>query len=153
MDSIVRLVRRFRSNEQGAELIEFALTFPILVVVIAGIVDFAILFQRYEVITNAAREGARVGLLPDYGVDDIQARVNSYLGQSGITGAPAPVVTYESIEVTPGGPTIDLVRVQVNYPHQFIILGPATGLLGGSGMATITLSAQSSMRREIAAAP
>jgi Flp pilus assembly protein TadG len=153
MDSIVRVVRRFRANEQGAELIEFALTFPILVVVIAGIVDFAILFQRYEVITNAAREGARVGLLPDYGVNDIQARVNSYLTQSGITGAPAPVVAYESVEVTPGGPTIDLVRVAVSYPHQFIILGPAAGLLGGGSLATITLNAQSSMRRELAAVP
>ncbi len=31
-----------------------------------GILDFGILFQRYEVITNAAREGARVAVLPGY---------------------------------------------------------------------------------------
>ena len=153
MGAITRGVRRFWSNEQASELIEFAIALPILIFVIAGIVDFAILFQRYEVITNAAREGARVGLLPDYGEDDIQARVTSYLAESGITDAPAPTVTYDSVEVTPGGPTIDLVRVQVQYPHPFIILGPAAALVGAGPHATITLSAQSSMRRELAAAP
>ena len=45
---------------------EFALTLPLLLVVIAGIVDFGFVFQRYEVITNAAREGARLASLPGY---------------------------------------------------------------------------------------
>ena len=31
-----------------------------------GIIDFGFLFQRYEVVTNAAREGARVAILPGY---------------------------------------------------------------------------------------
>ena len=37
---------------------------PLLLVLIAGIVDFALMFQAYEVVTNAAREGARLRVLP-----------------------------------------------------------------------------------------
>ena len=33
--------RRRRDGERGVELIEFALTFPILLIVVLGIVDFA----------------------------------------------------------------------------------------------------------------
>ena len=47
-------------EERGAALVEFALALPLLLVVIAGIVDFGFTFQRYEVVTNAAREGARM---------------------------------------------------------------------------------------------
>ena len=66
-------------GERGAELIEFALVFPLLLLVILGIVDFGFLFQRMEVVTNAAREGARVGVLPGYLQADVQARVTQYI--------------------------------------------------------------------------
>ena len=59
-----RLVRRWRSDE-GAQLVEFALVLPLLLLIVLGIVEFGFMFQRYEVITNAAREGARMGVLPD----------------------------------------------------------------------------------------
>ena len=54
--------RRRRRSDSGAELIELAIVLPILLIVVAGIVDFGFLFRRYEAITNAAREGARVAI-------------------------------------------------------------------------------------------
>ena len=81
----MKLPRRAWTDERGAELIEFAFALPILLLVVAGIVDFGILFQRYETVTNAAREGARIGILPDYSEADIQGRVNTYLAASGLT--------------------------------------------------------------------
>jgi Flp pilus assembly protein TadG len=155
MAAIRGLARRLWANDHGAELIEFAVALPILLLVVAGIVDFAFLFQRYEVVTNAAREGARVGLLPDYDTTDVQNRVNSYLAASGLTdaSAPAPDVSYGSIEIAPGGPTIDVVRVEVQYPHQFLFLGPMAALAGGGPKADVMLTAASTMRREVAAAP
>ena len=57
-------LQKRRRGERGAALVEFALAVPLLLVVIAGIVDFGFAFQRYEVITNAAREGARMATLP-----------------------------------------------------------------------------------------
>ena len=50
--------------------------FPTLLLVMLGIMDFGFLFQRYEVVTNAAREGARVAILPGYQTPDVEARVN-----------------------------------------------------------------------------
>ena len=61
----VKLSRRWRS-EEGAELVEFALVLPMLLFVVLGIAEFGFIFQRYEVLTNAAREGARLAVLPGY---------------------------------------------------------------------------------------
>ena len=52
-----------RSNQRGQAVIELALTLPLLLVVVFGIIDFGFMFQRYESVTNAAREGARLGIL------------------------------------------------------------------------------------------
>ena len=51
------------SSEKGAELVEFALVFPMLLLVVMGIIDWGLVFSRYEVLFNAAREGARVSVL------------------------------------------------------------------------------------------
>src|SRR5215831_8178385 len=76
-------VRHARS-QRGAELIEFALVLPLLLLLVLGIVDFGFLFQRMEVITNAAREGARIAVLPSYTNADVQARVCNYLTSGGV---------------------------------------------------------------------
>lgn len=154
MGSLINRLRRGSADERGAELIEFAVALPMLLLVFAGIVDFGILLQRYEVVTNAAREGARMGTLSGYSVTDIQGRAQSYLTASGLTDtAPTPTVTYGTQPVTPGGASIDVVTVTVQYPHAFIFLGPIAQLVGGSSIANITLSASSTMRREVAATP
>jgi Flp pilus assembly protein TadG len=154
MAAIVNRIRRIWALDSGAELIELAIALPILLLVICGIVDFAILFQRYEVVTNAAREGARVGILPDFTSADIQNRVKAYLAASGLTAAaPAPTVTYSTVQISAGGPSIDVVKVVVQYPHQFIFIGPAAALIGGTGHADIMLAAASTMRLEGAATP
>ena len=87
MASITKIIRRFWVADSGAELIELAIALPILLLVTAGIIDLGIVFQRYEVVTNAAREGARVGVLADFTETDIQNRVNAYLKASGLTAA------------------------------------------------------------------
>ncbi len=144
---------RFRRKlpETGAELIELALILPILLLVLGGIMDFGFLFLRYEVVTNAAREGARLGVLPGYEAIDVQERVANYLVAGGLTElAPADVV-YGSEELTPGGLTISVVTVSVQYPSEFLFLGPLASLVGGGAYAAITLNASSTMRREVAA--
>lgn len=46
-------------GEQGAALIEMAIALPFLLLIAAGIVDLGRLYWEKQVITNAAREGAR----------------------------------------------------------------------------------------------
>jgi Flp pilus assembly protein TadG len=154
MAAITKMLRRLWAADSGAELIELAIALPILLLVTCGIIDLGIMFQRYEVVTNAAREGARVGVLGDFTATDVQNRVNAYLAASGLTDtAPAPIVTYSTVPIGVGGPSISVVKVVVQYPNQFVFLGPAAQLVGGAGFASITLAASSTMRREGAAAP
>ena len=74
---LVRLSARVRS-QAGAELVEFALVLPILLLVFGGIVDFGLLLQRQQVITNAAREGARLAVV-NYPVPDVEERVRRFV--------------------------------------------------------------------------
>jgi Flp pilus assembly protein TadG len=70
-------------SEQGSELVELMLVTPILLMLLAGIFDFGMLFRSWEIVTNAAREGARVGSLPGYAAEDVRARVEQYMKASG----------------------------------------------------------------------
>jgi Flp pilus assembly protein TadG len=138
-------------GERGAELIEMAIVLPILLLVFAAIIDFGFLFQRYEAVTNAAREGARVAVLPNYTAADVQARVQSYLTASGLTGAPTPYVNQNVSQILPSGQTITLAEVVVWYPAGMQYLGPIAGLIGGGGHGSMMLRASSVMRNETVA--
>jgi Flp pilus assembly protein TadG len=138
-----------RKSEVGAELIEFALVLPIFVLLLAGIFDFGMMFRSYEVVTNAAREGARVGVLPGYTPADVQARVDAYMGVSGLTGP--YTVTVTNVPIATGAGTFTASSVLVNYTYQFAILGGVGAAFGGS-FSTIPLRALSVMRTETQAA-
>ena len=76
----------------GRRSIEAALVLPLLLLVVLGILDFGLLFWRFESVTNAAREGARVAILPGYSTTDVENRVQQYLTDAGLD-ADAPVIT------------------------------------------------------------
>ena len=148
------MMRRRRNrlgNDTGSELIELAIVLPVLLIICAAIMDFGFLFQRYEVLTNAAREGARLGSLPGgYTPTDVQNRVNDYLTSSGLDPAPTPpTVTYSPVVVGGTGPTVNMVTVSVAYPSEFTFLGSMAGMVGGTGWTSITLQATSVMRVEL----
>jgi Flp pilus assembly protein TadG len=154
---MVALIRRLRTSSgsrrlgdaRGAELVEFALVLPLLLVLIAGIVDFALMFQAFEVVTNAAREGARLRVLPGYTTADAEARVTAYLNASGLTGAATTSVTKTTFAGGGGGPPPTTgYQVTVAYVHPITLLGPFLGLIGGSSAGTITLNGVSVMRAE-----
>ncbi len=138
------------SSERGAELVEFALIFPTLLLVVLGIMDFGFLFQRYEVVTAAAREGARVAVLPGYTNADVTTRVGQYLTAAGLTGT--PTVNVGAAQVIPVGSQCVSVRpVTVTYTHTFLFIGPLMAFFGESALGTQALNATSAMRSEIAA--
>jgi Flp pilus assembly protein TadG len=145
---------RIRS-ERGAELIEMALVLPLLLLVVVGIVDFGFLFGRYEVLTNAAREGARIAVLPGYNTADVTSRVCAYLTTGGVptTGCPAsptnPVVTVAQTTITvPSGSPIDARSVTVVYTHNFMFIGPIIGMVGGSWTNAKAVTVTAVMRDE-----
>jgi Flp pilus assembly protein TadG len=144
----------------GAALVEFALVLPLLLVMIGGIVDFAFLFQRYEVVTGAAREGARLAVLPGYACvsTQVEARVREFL-MAGLHMSAADllgVVPAGNITVTCGTlpaplTTIPAARVEVTYQHTFLLLGPVMGLIGSGGWGgQFNMVGTSEMRMEMA---
>ena len=150
---------RLRSA-RGQAVIEMALTLPLLLLIILGIFDFGFMFQRYEVVTNAAREAARLGVLPDYTEAEAEQRALNYLQASGINGTVracggAEVANTQCADLTYGtanlGGTppkiVNEVTVLVEYDHQHSFVGPILSLFGGS-MSTVRLRAVSTMRRE-----
>jgi hypothetical protein len=147
--------RRVVRSERGAELIEFALVFPLLLMVVLGIVDFGFLFQRLEVVTNAAREGARMAVLPGYTDTDVTARVRDYVQSGGLTitggspGNPRINITSPDIVYDAGPPakTMKGKQVVVIYTHDYLFLGPIARWFGGS-FSSVPLTGVSTMRDE-----
>jgi Flp pilus assembly protein TadG len=137
-------------SERGAELIEFAIVLPILMLLVAGIFDFGMMFRTFEAVTNAAREGARVAVLPGYEQNvDVESRVNAYLNASGLNNA--NTVTSPNITVATSAGTFTARQVTVTYNYAFVVLGGVAPLFGGS-FGTINLTARSVMRTESQAA-
>lgn len=144
------LRRRLRS-ERGAELIETALTLPLILLVVIGIIEFGFVFQKLEIVTNAAREGARVLVLPDFDEADAIARINQYLDAAGLNSADATLPTLAQLapveEDLDGTNCISVVNVWVSYPHQAPFLA-GIGRYFSSTFGTFTLTGRSTMRTE-----
>jgi Flp pilus assembly protein TadG len=150
------------SNQRGQAVIELALTLPLLLVVVFGIIDFGFMFQRYEAVTNAAREGTRLGVLPEYTAAEAQNRAIAYLRASGLNGSQrgscggafvknsvCAQMTTSTVPVVGSTPakTVSQVTVIVEYDHEYSFVGPIMNLFG-SGLGTIRIRAASSMRHE-----
>jgi hypothetical protein len=52
-------MKRLKSDQRGAAALEFALVLPVLLVLVFGVFEFGLLWNASQVITDAAREGAR----------------------------------------------------------------------------------------------
>jgi Flp pilus assembly protein TadG len=149
MAQIKRLIRRL-CGEEAAQLVEFALVLPMLLLVVLGIAEFGAIFQRYEVVTNAAREGARMAVLPGYTDADVTARVRTYVTQGRVpttVSNPNIAITYVTIPVGAGLPAINAKRVVVTYTHTYTFL-PNIGAWFGATYSTVPLQAVAEMRKE-----
>ena len=149
MAQVKRLLKRL-CGEDAAQLVEFALVLPMLLLVVLGIAEFGFILQRYEVVTNAAREGARMAVLPGYTNADVTARVRTYLTQGRVTNTvtnPNIAITNVTIPVGAGLPAINAKRVVVTYTYTYTFL-PNIGAWFGATYTTIPLTAVAEMRKE-----
>jgi Flp pilus assembly protein TadG len=74
----VPFIRR-ASAEQGSAAVEFALVLPLLVLLLFGIVQFSLMYNRQQALHAAAREGARVASIPTTNKESIVAAVTGAL--------------------------------------------------------------------------
>ena len=118
------------TSERGSAVVEFALILPLVLVLVLGVVEVAIVARSEIQLIHAAREGARqAAVSPDTG--QASAAVRKALGPAG-SGARISVSRPSAI----GQPA----RVRVSIRHRV-----GAPILGGF---TIDLAASASMRTE-----
>jgi Flp pilus assembly protein TadG len=116
-----RLGRRGR-DDRGQALVEFALLVPILLLLILGVVEFGRAWNAYQVITDAAREGARVAVVNNTSAnvaDSVEFTVRSAMGRAGLDHNTA-TIDLQGV----GGDTGTSATVAISFPFQFRWLGP-----------------------------
>ena len=128
-----------KQRDRGAAAVEFALILPILLLLIGGIIDFGNLYYNQIIVSNAARDGARLVSAnpvanPGWTSAQIQAR---------ITAASSPVnVNSTSTSWTCGAAGTNATVTVTRIGFQWTILGilPALPTPVPTGKATITCS-------------
>jgi Flp pilus assembly protein TadG len=136
-------------------MIELAMTLPLMLLVSVGIFEFGRAFMCWQVLTNAAREGARVAVLPGAEEENVQARVLAYMEAGHLPGYPdfagTAIDVDAAVEISIGAGTVSASVVTVEYPFSFMVLNPIARLVVNEaevGAAPITMTAQATMRNE-----
>lgn len=141
-----RVARRLLRRERGQSLVEFAIVLPILLALLVAIFEFGRAWNIQQVITNVAREGARLAVLQDVQPDSVDNLIVDLLTTARLDPAESTVsVANAGVD----GGIGDQVTVQIQYPYNFIFLGPVVRLIsGGAWPGSVTLSSTSIMRHE-----
>ena len=131
-------------NERGAALLETAVTLPLILLISVAIFEFGRAYQVQQVLTNAAREGARVAVLPNFTDEQVTEVVRTYMTDGGLA-AVDPTIDSN----VPFGPN-DASRVTINYPFDFIVLNPVARLVsrGATVGGALNMQASALMRNE-----
>lgn len=145
-------MRRRLTNERGAALLETAIVLPLVLLVSVSIFEFGRAYQVFQIMTNAAREGARIAVLPSTSDADVTARVQAYLTEGQIANPGTARITIDhTATVSIGGGTAPATKVNVAYPFSFIVLNPVAKLVVRNstlGSSALTMTTSALMRNE-----
>jgi Flp pilus assembly protein TadG len=137
-----------RKRRRGAAVVEFAFVAPVFILLIVGMLEFGRMVMVKQILTNAAREGARKAVLDGTTTSDVVSTVTSYMNDAQIT------VTSADIVISPSNPASaaygDPVSVTVSLDFSRVSWLPASMLAQflPTGKTDITLTATTVMRRE-----
>jgi Flp pilus assembly protein TadG len=142
---------RWRRDDRGTALIEMAFTLPLLLLISIGIIEFGRAFQTWQILTNAAREGARVAVLPGISDSMVTARVQEYIQAGVLDPNVTPTITIQrNATISYGTGTATGSKVTVNFPYQFMVLnGIAKLVVSGTTLGSdFTMATSATMRNE-----
>jgi Flp pilus assembly protein TadG len=129
-----------RPSRRGTAIVEFAIVAPVFLTLIVGTIEVGRAIVVVQLLTNASREGARVGgYSTTTSTATVTAAVNSYLANESISGATTTVTPDPPSQAANGSQ----VSVVVSIPFNNVSWLPSPFFLGGQ-----TLSATSVMCRE-----
>jgi Flp pilus assembly protein TadG len=141
--------RNNRKLERGQSLVELAISFPIILLLMLGTLDFGMATYSYLIVRDAAQEGALYGSINPNSNNEIENRVRfmAPLNDEGLSFAPVKLDNKDDIKIkieTSGrncqgltGGKVNTISVHVSYNYPLII--PFAELVNGSN--TVLLEA------------
>jgi Flp pilus assembly protein TadG len=142
----IEAAARKRRTQAGTTVVEAAFVFPLMLMLLFGIGEFGIAFTQWNSLTNAAREGARMGVVfrspcpPNDPVitNDIVTTVETFASGSGVDTSS---ITTTVVGVCAGTGTP--LTVTATVPYNFIAIHALAGLVPSTN-----LTARTVMRNE-----
>ncbi len=122
-------------------MVELALILPIFLLLTVAAIEFGRAYMVQQVLTYAAREGARHGVLPGVSNTEVQARIAQALEMGGIDPGVAEItLNPDHLDTATTGTPVH-VRIRVHYLD--VTWVPAPWFLGQA-----RLSSETVMRHE-----
>jgi Flp pilus assembly protein TadG len=129
-------------RREGTAMVEAVIVLPLLLMLLFAIAEFGIMFGRYQMLSNAAREGARTAVVFRTSCTaatvetEVRDRVKFYVQPLGISLTDADI----AVNGVCGAPSTSS-SVTVDFEHPFVALpglapsvGPTINLVGTSVM-------------------
>ncbi len=138
ISSMLRKFIRTSRNDYGQSMVEFALLLPVFLMLVMGVIDIARAYSALQVVTNSAREGARLGIIPGTAPAAVTTQVNNFLAAGGQVGCATA-----GVNLGTGGAAGS--NTQVTVSCNFVTL---TGTLIPGWTGTIVLAQTATMRHE-----
>jgi Flp pilus assembly protein TadG len=153
--------RHPRALERGVTVVEGAIILVVFFMLLLGVIEAGRFFSTRQVLTNAAREGARFAIAPTAGTNnlptdaEIIARVNTYLAAAHVTGATVttkcPLTAPEACSSKDASMTVVTGLGMVNTQYTEVTVSKPYTIITAPGFfnsIAITLTGQALMRRE-----
>lgn len=135
---------RRTSSGRGQSLVEFALVFPIVIVVLLAIFDLGRLVFAYNDITNAARQGARTAII-DQGGSAAVDRVIQMGTSLNLTPADVDITYIQADGSACPNPKTLACQVVVTVQYAWSAITPVIGNIVGP--ITVSTTAQMPIER------
>ena len=135
------------ADDCRAAPLEVAITVPVILMICVGIFEFGRAYQTWQVLTNAARAGAKVAVVAGSTDAQVESVVRSYMRARQLTNAAtAPVALDRRVAI---GSTTG-TQITISYPFDFVMLNPAAHLVRpvSTTGAPLTMSAVAILRNE-----
>jgi hypothetical protein len=109
--------RRRRRTESGQGIAELAIALPFMLLLILGVIESVFAFNHYISVTNAARDGARLGSKESITDDEVKSLIENDMSRlpNGIDSDADVTIDRSPV------PGEDAISVTTCYDHQLIM--------------------------------
>jgi Flp pilus assembly protein TadG len=133
---------RAKLPRRGASLVEFALVAPVFILFVMGIIELGRVLMVQHLLTNAARQGCRVGVIGGTSTPTISSTSLQSLSSQGVSASRASVQVNDGSADASTAKSGDEITVMISVPMSDISWVPLPAYSSG------TLTGRYTLRRE-----